>query len=100
MVPVMSTLEGPIEAHAVKIVKLLGGFSLKGDKVAGRRFIDRICILPGGRTVYLECKRPRGGRRLPLQIWYIERLREMGHTAFFVKTQEEVERALGYVSPA
>lgn len=89
-----STLEGPIETYVVVTVKRLGGFSLKGDKIAGRRFIDRICILPGGRTVYLECKRPRGGRRSPLQIHHINWLREHGHEAHFVKTKEEVDAAL------
>jgi hypothetical protein len=74
-------------------VKTLGGFTLKGDKIAGTRFVDRIAILRG-RIVFFEVKRPRGGRRSPLQIFHIERLRAWGHEAYFVKTREEIDEIL------
>lgn len=87
-------LESTIEDYLVQQVKALGGFSLKGDRIAGRRFIDRICILPGGRTVYVECKRPKGGRYSVHQVETLDRLRELGHEVWRVKTRQEVDACL------
>ncbi len=84
------TLESTIEDYLVKRVKALGGIILKGD-VPGRVFVDRICILPGGRVVFVEVKRPKGGRREKHQTETIRRLVELGHEAVFVKTKEEVD---------
>lgn len=89
-----STLEYAVEDYLVKRVKALGGLALKSDKLPGQRFIDRTCILPGGRTVYVEVKRPSGGRRERHQIEIIERLQALGHEAYFVKTKEEVDELL------
>ena len=90
------TLENTIEAYLVKRVKELGGFSLKTDRVEGRRFVDRTCFLPGGRTLIVECKRPKGGRRQALQVHHIDLLVEMGHEAHFCKTKEEIDAALSH----
>lgn len=87
-------LEAPIEAYFVARVIELGGFSIKADRIDGRRFVDRIAFLPGGRTVIAELKRPKGGRRKAQQIHYIEALVATGHEAYFIKTKEEVDAAL------
>jgi len=88
------TLESTIEGHLVKRVEEeIGGMCLKGD-VPGRKFIDRIAILPGGRTVYFELKRPRGGVRSRHQVETVKRLVALGHEAYFCKTKEEVDACL------
>jgi len=87
------TLEKTVEDHLVDRVKSLGGFTLKGD-IIGRRFLDRICILPDGVTLWIECKRPTGGQRTALQEHTIEKLLDLGHLAFFAKTVEEVDLVL------
>lgn len=88
------TLESTIEGHLVKRVeKEIGGIALKGA-VPGRRFIDRICILPGGRVVFFELKKPKGGRRSAHQEETIERLVALGHEAVFAKTKEEIDVVL------
>lgn len=84
------TLESTIEAYLVKRVEALGGICLKGD-VKGRRFIDRICILPGGVTIYVETKRPKGGRRSKHQEATIKTLQDMGHEAGFAYTKFDIE---------
>jgi len=89
------TQESTIESYLVKRIVALGGFALKGA-VPGRRFIDRICILPDGVTLWIECKRPCGGRRTTLQEDTIGRLLDLGHFAFFVKTKEEVDMVLDW----
>jgi hypothetical protein len=88
------TLESTIEAYFVKRIIELGGFSLKTDRVQGRRFLDRTAFLPGGRVIVAELKRPVGGRKQALQIEYHNQLRLMGHEAYFLKTKEEVDEAL------
>lgn len=87
------TLESTIETYLSSRVKALGGISLKGD-VPGRRFLDRIAILPGGRTIYFELKRPKNGYKRAHQIETVDRLVLMGHEAYFCKTKEEVDAAL------
>lgn len=67
--------------------------ALKGD-IRGVRFLDRIVILPGGRVIFFEVKRPSGGRRSALQIFHVERLRAWGHEAYFVKTKGEIDDIL------
>lgn len=88
------TLESTIESYFVKRIIELGGFSLKTDRVEGRRFLDRTAFLPGGRVIIAELKRPKYGRRAALQIARIEQLVAMGHEAYFLKTREEVDAVL------
>jgi len=88
------TLESTIEAYFVKRVVELGGFSLKTDRIAGKRFLDRTAFLPGGRVIVAELKRPSGGRRAKLQVGQVTKLIETGHEVYFLKTKEEVDRAL------
>jgi hypothetical protein len=87
------TQESTIEGYLVKRVKALGGIALKGD-IPGHRWLDRICILPEGVTLWIEVKRPKGGVVRPLQEETIRMLLEMQHFAFLVKTKEEVDIVL------
>lgn len=82
-----------MEDYLVKRVKALGGIALKGA-IPSIRFIDRICIMPDGVTLWIEVKRPKGGRRTRLQEYCIAELLERGHQAFFVKSREEVDLVL------
>ena len=87
---VKTPLEENVEGYLVRQIEARGGMALKGD-IPGRRFIDRICIMPNKLTLYVECKRPKGGHRRPHQIETIKRLREMEHYACFVKSRDEVD---------
>lgn len=90
----MSALEASIEDYFVKRVIDLGGFSLKTDRIRGKRFLDRTAFLPGGRVIVAELKRPAGGRKAALQIAHYNALRLMGHECYFLKTKEEVDAVL------
>lgn len=85
------TLESTIEAYLVKRVEALGGICLKGD-VPGRRFLDRICVMPEGVTMYAETKRSRDAHKRKHQIETIKQLTLMGHMAGFCCTKEEVDQ--------
>lgn len=89
-----NALEDSVENYLVKRVKEKGGFTLKGDRIDGRRFIDRIVILPDGITAYVECKRPRRGRVLAHQAETMRRLVSLGHKVFLVRNKKEVDECL------
>lgn len=85
-------LESSVENYFVKQVEdRLGGVALKGD-IKGRRFIDRIVILPRGITAFVELKRPSGGRFSEHQGETLERLEQMGHRIARLKTKAEVDQ--------
>lgn len=90
--------ESTIENHFVNRVNALGGFSLKSDKIPGRRFLDRIAFLPGGVTLVVELKRPKGGRYSAHQLETIRRLEEMGHVVHRCHTKEQVDQLMERVS--
>ena len=90
-------LEDTVENYLIKRVKELGGIALKGD-VKGQRFLDRIIILPQGRTIWCEVKRPEGGRFSKHQEETLKRLTEMGHACAKVKTKAEVDLLLREIS--
>lgn len=88
-------LEASVESYLKRRVEQLGGICLKADQIFGRSFVDRICFLPGGRTLIVELKRPKGGHRRPRQVEIVKMLQSIGHEAVFCKTKEEVDAVLG-----
>ena len=84
-------LERSVENYLVnRVEKELGGMALKGD-VPGRRFLDRILVLPGGITVYCECKRPVGGRYSRHQLETLDRLLQLDHFVSMPHTRADVD---------
>ncbi|MGJ0638233.1 VRR-NUC domain-containing protein [Xenorhabdus bovienii] len=73
----MNIRESVIENHLVKEIKKAGGIAYKFTSPGRRSVPDRICILPGGRILFVECKAP-GERPRPDQIREHERLRALG----------------------
>lgn len=85
--------ERQIENTLVSSVKSAGGACLKWASPSQRGVPDRICLLPGGRVVFAECKRP-GGRLTQLQARMLERLAGLGFTAAVVDSPEAVQSLL------
>ncbi|MDC9588866.1 VRR-NUC domain-containing protein [Xenorhabdus sp. XENO-10] len=73
----MKTREDVIERHLVNEVKKAGGIAYKFVSPGRRSIPDRICILPGGRVIFVECKAP-GEKPRPEQLREHERLRALG----------------------
>ncbi|MGJ0624123.1 VRR-NUC domain-containing protein [Xenorhabdus bovienii] len=73
----MNIRESVIENHLVKEIKKAGGIAYKFVSPGRRAVPDRICVLPGGRILFVECKAP-GERPRPDQIREHERLRALG----------------------
>lgn len=55
---------------------------------------DRMAVLPGGRLLAIECKRPDGGHVSPKQRWWLARLRDAGALALVVSDVRELRSAL------
>lgn len=85
------TFESEIESKLVRGIEDLGGVALKYE--AGEGWPDRICVLPDGKILWVETKRP-DGRVAVLQKWRHKFLRKLGHRVEVPKTKEEVERLI------
>ena len=82
-------LERDIEKALVKRVKALGGIAYKFTSPANRSVPDRICLLPEGRLVFVECKRP-GGKVTDNQLRVHEKIKALGHDVRIVDSIEQV----------
>jgi len=70
-------LERDIEKALVNKVKQLGGTAEKFTSPNRRSVPDRICLLPGNRIIFVECKRP-GAKPTEAQKRDHERRRALG----------------------
>ena len=76
----MSTREATIEASVVRGAKALGVVVIKlaASKGGTTGWPDRLFVLPNGRTLWIELKRP-GAEPTPLQLYRHQLLRSLGH---------------------
>lgn len=85
--------EKEIEQHLVERVRAAGGMALKWVSPANAGVPDRICILPGGRIVFVELKSPEGRLR-PLQERVIQLMRRLGADVRVINSKEGVDEVL------
>lgn len=83
--------ESTLEHRLVREVKRIGGEALKWVSPGNRGVPDRLVILPGGRTVYVEMKAP-GKPLQPLQERWAKKLRNLGQTVYKVDSEEDIDR--------
>lgn len=87
--------EASIEEYLRVRVDELNGVCIKLPPVGVRGIPDRLVILPQGRVVFVELKRPSGGVISALQHWWQKRLLALGCEHHFVKTRAEVDALIG-----
>jgi hypothetical protein len=87
-------IERQIEAYLVDEVAKLGGIAEKVVALGGRGFFDRIVILPGGRTIFAEVKKPRGSRVSPHQKLRHKLYLTLGVEVAVLKTKRDVDAVL------
>lgn len=89
--------EAELESRLVKEVKRIGGKAPKWVSPGTRGVPDRLVILPGGRTIYVEMKAP--GKPLePLQVRWAKILRNLGHRVYKIDSNEDIDRFITEVS--
>lgn len=88
--PKADTLERDIEGKLRKRVKAYGGRCLKWVSPGESGVPDRIVLLPGGRIIFVETKRPQGGKLSKLQNYWGRTLTDMGFEAWQVWNLEDL----------
>lgn len=83
--------ESTLERLLVGEVQKMGGRAVKWVSPSHRGVPDRIVLLPGGHTVYVEMK--VGGKALqPLQEKWFRLLRSLGHEVYKLDSVESIKQ--------
>lgn len=86
----MTPLEKEIEKKLVNIVKKYGGLCLKWICPGWAGVPDRIVLLPGGKVIFVELKRPKGGVVSKRQIWWAHKLTMLGFHHYYIYNEVEL----------
>lgn len=86
----MTQLEKDIERRLVRKVESRGGMCLKWVCPGWSGVPDRIVLLPRGRVVFIELKRPKGGRLSAMQRWWARKLVDLGFAYEQIKDNEDL----------
>lgn len=86
-----NVLEKEIESKLREMVEKHGGMCLKWVCPGWAGVPDRIVLLPRGRIIFVELKRPKGGKVASRQKWWRDKLRYMGFIWWHVKDVEGLE---------
>jgi hypothetical protein len=90
--------ESVLERRLVREVERIGGRAPKWVSPGNRGVPDRLVILPGGLTVFVEMKAP--GKPLePLQERWAKILRGLGQKVYKIDSQEDIDRFIAEVMP-
>jgi hypothetical protein len=93
--------EAVIESALVRRVEARGGMCVKVQVIGRRGFVDRLVVLPKppfpARVLFVEVKKPRGGRVAFHQMQWHEALRTLGAEVAVVRTLEDIDRMLSPV---
>lgn len=87
----MTPLEKDIEKALGRMVGKYGGLCLKWICPGWAGVPDRLVLLPGGRVIFVELKRPQGGVISGRQKWWAEKLNKLGFLHLWVKSHEDVQ---------
>jgi hypothetical protein len=87
----VSTLEKEVEQKLRRMVQARGGLCLKWVCPGWAGVPDRILLLPRGRVIFVELKRPKGGIVSPLQKWWRSKLLQLGFDHYFIYNTEDVQ---------
>lgn len=82
--------ERDIEGKLVRLVQNCGGLCLKLDSSTKKGIQDRLVLLPGARAVFVELKRPTGGRVSVLQRVRQRQIERLGFPSFVVRNEKEL----------
>ena len=86
----MTQLERDIERALVGMVKSHGGMAMKWVCPGWAGVPDRIVLLPGGKIIFVELKRPKGGEVRKLQEWWHTKLRSLGFTVWGICNRNDI----------
>ncbi|MDY7044055.1 VRR-NUC domain-containing protein [Virgibacillus sp. M23] len=82
--------ESDLEKRLKDKIEQLGGLCFKWVSPGRRGVPDRICILPRGRTIFVEMKAPNG-KLSPLQEKRIQELEKRKHEVYVLESKQKVD---------
>lgn len=88
--------EQRMERRLAAAVKRVGGMALKFVSPGWAGAPDRLVLLPGGRVIFVELKRP-GAKMRKLQEYRAQQLIALGFDVRTISTLEELGRLVGEV---
>jgi len=94
MVVKLSERESAVERELAQRVRDRGGRCEKVTVLGSRGFFDRLILLPGGRVIFCELKRPRGGRMTAHQKMYRDAYLALGAVVVLIKNSADIDRLL------
>lgn len=83
--------EKSVEQRLQEEVKKIGGKAYKLSAAVDAGMPDRLVCIPGGNAIFVETKRPKGGRLSHIQRYRHKELRLMGFDVRVINTGEAVE---------
>ena len=86
----MTILEREIETKLRLMVVRAGGKCLKWVCPGWSGVPDRICLLPGARVIFVETKRPKGGKVSALQRYWARQLCGLGFEHYFIFNNDDI----------
>jgi hypothetical protein len=86
--------ESAIERELCDRVAAIGGRAEKVTVIGRRGFFDRIVVLPGGRVIFVELKRPRGGRWALHQQLYAAAYLALGVEVVLIRKSADIDALL------
>lgn len=87
-------LERDIESALKRRVEYCGGKCIKFVAVSESGIPDRIVLLPGGKVIFVELKRPYGGRLSAIQKYQLDKLKSLGCNAAVVRNYKDIDMLL------
>lgn len=88
--------ERDVEGYLGQRVKEIGGLYLKLDSGSKKGIQDRLLLLPGGRVIFVELKRP-GGRVSVLQKVRQKQIERLGFQTCVVWNKAAVDELLNNI---
>lgn len=90
----MMKLEADLERSVVQYVESIGGRALKLAIAGVRGFPDRTLLLPGGRVIFVELKRPKGAHTYFQQQLWQGRLAELECEVHMIDNLDDMKRVI------
>lgn len=93
-------LERDVEQYLTARVRAAGGMCVKFSPDSMRGMPDRIVMLPGGVLVWVELKKPKGGKVSEVQRHRHRKLRQLGQQVVVLWSKADVDQFMWVFTPA